>query len=87
MILKPSWTSISERDPKAEGVQTEGQRSEVQTLQPSACFTHRAFPASLSCSFGLSGLSGFWLNETNQMNEIDQMNQIDISRASVADWQ
>ena len=28
----------------------------------------------MSCSFGLSGLSGFWLNETNQMN---QRNQID----------
>ena len=25
--------------------------------------------------FGLSGLSGFWLNETNQMNEINQINQ------------
>jgi hypothetical protein len=29
--------------------------------------------ASLSCSFGLSGLSGFWLNETNQMNQINQI--------------
>jgi hypothetical protein len=34
--------------------------------------------ASLSCSFGLSG---FWLNETNQMNQINQIkktNQINL---------
>ena len=33
---------------------------------------------SLSCSFGLFGLSGFRLNECNQINRpIDQMDQTD----------
>jgi hypothetical protein len=31
---------------------------------------------SLSHSYGLFGLSGFWLNETNQMNQINETNQI-----------
>jgi hypothetical protein len=29
----------------------------------------------LSCSFSLFGLSGFWLNETNQMNQTNQINK------------
>jgi hypothetical protein len=42
-----------------------------------------AFCCSLSCSFGLSGLSGFWLNEACQMNQTNQMNQIDLSRIAI----